>query len=146
MWRSSLWSISWLSHQMFYPHITISAAQAPNSDDLHHAISPFSLFLSSFSGSQRILGYVRPRRIVEVHPPRIGRRRSLWRSLQTGTDFRCSSEGCRPELRHSTCCSNVPTHECWKNDFRGARECSVKLYLWCVYEQLVQIPLILPLT
>ena len=48
MWRSSLWSISWLCHQMFYPYVTISAAQARESDDLRHAMSPFSLFLSSF--------------------------------------------------------------------------------------------------
>ena len=46
----------------------ISAAQASESDDLRHAMSPFFLFLSSFSGVQRILGYVRPRRIVAVHP------------------------------------------------------------------------------
>ena len=50
MWRSSLWSISWLRHQMFYPYVTISAAQARKSDDLHHAISPFTFFLSSFTG------------------------------------------------------------------------------------------------
>ena len=68
MWRSSLWSISWLRHQMFYPYVTISAAQAHESDDLRHAMSPFSLFLSSFSGTQRILGYVRPWRIVAVRP------------------------------------------------------------------------------
>ena len=45
------------------------------------------VFLSYFSGAQRILGYVRPWRIVVVHPPETGRRRSIWRSLQTGTDF-----------------------------------------------------------
>ena len=44
----NLWSISWLRHQMFYPYVTISAAQAHEGDDLHHATSPFSLFLSSF--------------------------------------------------------------------------------------------------
>ena len=27
---------------MFYPYVTISAAQARKSDDLHHAMSPFS--------------------------------------------------------------------------------------------------------
>ena len=32
--RSSLWSISWLCHQMFYPYVTISAAQARESDYL----------------------------------------------------------------------------------------------------------------
>ena len=70
MWRSRLWSVSWLCHQMFYLYVTISAAQARESDDLRHAMSPFSLFLSSFSGVQRILGYVRPRRIVVLHPPK----------------------------------------------------------------------------
>ena len=40
-------------------------------------MSPFSL--SSFWGVQRILGYVRPRRIVAVHPPKRGKRRPhLW--------------------------------------------------------------------
>ena len=72
MGRSRLWSISWLHHQMFYPCVTISAAQARKSDDLRHAMSPFSLCLSSFSGAQRILGYVRPRKIVAVHPPKTG--------------------------------------------------------------------------
>ena len=45
MWRSSLRSISWLRHQIFYPYVTISATQTRESDDLHHAMSPFSLFL-----------------------------------------------------------------------------------------------------
>ena len=44
MGQSSLWSISWLSPQMFYPYVTISAAQARESDDLHHPMSPFSVF------------------------------------------------------------------------------------------------------
>ena len=81
MWRSSLWSISWLRHHMFYPYVMISAAQARKSDDLRHAMSPFSLFL------WRILGYVRPRRIVAVHPPKRGKRRSIWKSLRIGTAF-----------------------------------------------------------
>ena len=62
MRRSSLWSISWLRHQMFHLYIAISAAQAHESDDL-------------FWAPQRILGYVRPRRIVAVHPPETGKRR-----------------------------------------------------------------------
>ena len=101
MWRSSLWRISWLRHQIFYPYVTISAAQAHESDDLHHAMSPFSLFLSSFSCAQRILGYVRPLRIVAVHPPKTGKRRSIWKSLQTGTDFtlRCDIIGFQMLLR-----------------------------------------------
>ena len=65
--RSSLWSISWLCHQMFYPYVRISAAQARESDNLRHALMLFSLCLSSFLGTQRILGYVRPGRIVAVH-------------------------------------------------------------------------------
>ena len=73
MGRSDLRSISWLRHQMFPS--TISSAQTRESDDLCHAMSPFSLFLSSFLGAQRILGYVRPRRIVVVHHPKTGRRR-----------------------------------------------------------------------
>ena len=48
MWRSSLWSVSWLRHQMFHPYIRISAAQARESDDLRHAMSAFSFCLSSF--------------------------------------------------------------------------------------------------
>ena len=88
MWRSSLWSISWLHHQMFYPYVTISAAQACESDNLRHAMSQFSLFLSSFSGAQRILGYVRPRRIVAVHPPKTEKRRSI----RIGTPFALHSD------------------------------------------------------
>ena len=68
-WRSSLWSISWLRE----------------SEDLRHTMSPFSLFLSSFSGAQRILGYVRTRRMVAVHPTKSGKRRSIWRRLRIGT-------------------------------------------------------------
>ena len=45
-----LWRISWLRHQMFYPYVTISAAQARESDDLRHAMSPFFSFSFFFSG------------------------------------------------------------------------------------------------
>ena len=78
----------------------ISAAQVCESDDLHYAMSPFSLFLSSLSGSQIILGHVRPRRIVTVHPPKRGQRRSIWRSLQIGTAFtrRCDAIGLQMQL------------------------------------------------
>ena len=70
-------AFSWLCHQMFYPYITICAAQAR--DDLCHAMSPFSLFLPHFSGKQRILGSVRPGRIIAVRPPERGKRRPhLW--------------------------------------------------------------------
>ena len=54
MWRSSLWSISWLCHHMFYPYVTIS--QACKSDDLHHAMSTFSLLLCFNSGSASFRG------------------------------------------------------------------------------------------
>ena len=50
---------------------------AHESDDLRHAMSPYSLFFSSFSSAQRILGYVRPRRIVAARPPKRGKRRSI---------------------------------------------------------------------
>ena len=58
-------------------------------------MSPFSLFFSSFSVVQRMSGYVRPWRIVAVHPSRGGKRRSIWRSLRTGTAFvrRCDVIG-----------------------------------------------------
>ena len=97
MWRSSLWSISWLRHQMFYPYVTISGTQACESDDL----SPFPCFLSSFSGMQWILGYVKMRRIAAVHPPKKGRRRSICRSLRIGTTFtqRCDIIGLQTLVR-----------------------------------------------
>ena len=47
MWRSSLWSISWLRHQMFYPYVTISAAQARESD-AGLLLQPFFVFSPSF--------------------------------------------------------------------------------------------------
>ena len=91
MWRSSLWNISWLHQQMFYPYVTISAAQ---SDDLRHMMSPFSLFLSYFSSVQRILGYVRPWRIVAVHLPNRGKRRPhLWDSFGGGFELGQPSRG-----------------------------------------------------
>ena len=94
----------------FTPYIMISAAQAHESDDLHHAMSPFSLFLSSFSGAQRILGYVRPRRTVAVHPPKRRKGRSIcglhleepsnWDSLRAvlwhNWPSNAAFEGCRP--------------------------------------------------
>ena len=45
-----------MCHQMFYPYVTISVAQARESDDLRHAMSPFSLFLYSFFGCTNNLG------------------------------------------------------------------------------------------
>ena len=86
---------------MFYPYAEISAAQAHESDNLRQAMLSFSLFLSSFSGVQRILGYVRPWRIVAVHPPKRGKRRSIWRSLWNGTASaqRCDVFGLQMLLR-----------------------------------------------
>ena len=48
-------------NQMLYPYVRNPAAQACESDDLRHPMSPVSHFLSSFSGAQRILGYVKDR-------------------------------------------------------------------------------------
>ena len=88
----SLWSTSWLRHQMFYPYVMISAGQARESDDLRHAMSPYSLCLSSFLGVQR-MGYVRSQSMLAAHPPETGKRRSIcglhleapsnWDSLRT---------------------------------------------------------------
>ena len=97
---SSFWSISWLRHQMFYPYVTISAAQVRESDDLHHTMSPFSLLLSSFSGMQRILGYVRPRRTVAVHPLKRGKIRSIC-GLHLEEPSNAPPKDADPELRHS---------------------------------------------
>ena len=69
-------SISWLRHHFtltswFLPprpvKVTIYATQC------RHFLSFFLLF----SGMLRILGYRRPRRIVVVHPPKWGKRRSI---------------------------------------------------------------------
>ena len=54
MGRSSLWSISWLCHQMFYACVTISATQARESDDLRHAMSPFSLSFLFFKRTKNL--------------------------------------------------------------------------------------------
>ena len=65
---------------MFYPYVMISAAQACESDDLRHEMSPFSLF----SGAQRISCCVRPRRTLNwdtaTEPAYLGwTRLSPWR-------------------------------------------------------------------
>ena len=99
--RQLFWSISWLRHQMFYPYVTISAAQARKSDNLHHVMSPFSLFLSSFSGMQRILGYVR--RIVAVHPQKQGKEGATGGAFRLGQPSRRVVTYADPELRHSSC-------------------------------------------
>ena len=128
MGRSSLWSTSCLRHQMFYPYVTISAAQARESNDLRHTMLPFSLFLSFFSGVQRILGYVRPRRIIEVHPLKRGKEGAfvgcIWRSLYIGTAFARHSDvigfqmwplkDADPELRHSNSLFNSTSGCGWQ--------------------------------
>ena len=58
---------------MFYPYVTISAAQARESDDLRHAMSLFSLFAFYFLGRAKNLGIWRT---VAVHPPKRGTRRT----------------------------------------------------------------------
>ena len=61
-------------------------------------------FLSFFSGPQRILGYVRPRRITEVHPPEMGKR-NIWRRRQTVLWYNWPSNAppkyADPELGHN---------------------------------------------
>ena len=59
----------------------------------HDFCRPFSLFLSSFLGTQRILGYVRPRRKVAVHPTK---RRTPLKGAFTG---RCHIIGLQMLLR-----------------------------------------------
>ena len=78
-------------HQMFYPFVTISAAPARESDDLRHAMSPFSLFLSSFLGARILQKDVKEGAFggtVELGQPS--------RGTLTEFTFRCSSEGRRP--------------------------------------------------
>ena len=93
MWRSRLQNISWLHHQMFYPYDMSSPAQARESDDLRHAMSPFSLLLSSFSGAQRILGYMRPWKTVAVGSSRNREKEDafVWQCDVIGLQ-----KGCRP--------------------------------------------------
>ena len=84
----------------------------------------FLSFLSSFSGVQRILGYLRPRSIVAVHLSRTGKRRSIcglhleenWDDLRVA--FKCWCEGCRPELRHSARLSSVTPADAVENKMR----------------------------
>ena len=100
---------------MFYSNITISDAQACKNDALHHTMSLFPLFLSSFSGAQKILGYVRPRSHTsskkrEKNAVYVG---CIWRSLRIGTALvQCSDviglqmrhpKDEDPELKHNTC-------------------------------------------
>ena len=104
---SSLRSISWLCPQMFYPYVMTSTSQAHKSDDLRHAMSPFSLFLSSFLGAHRILGYVRPWRVIAVYTTKRGKRSGLHLEELSNSDSlraglwcnwpsNAASEGCRP--------------------------------------------------
>ena len=83
------------------------------------------VFLSSFSGTQIILGYMRPWRIVAVHPPKTGKRRprleepsdwdslraALWRNWLSNAPLKDAE----PELRHSNSkpsCATWPGCRC----------------------------------
>ena len=68
-----------------FAKVTICATQC------RHFLSFFLLL----SGVLRMLGYVRPWRLVAVHLTKRGKRRSIWRSLQIGTAFtrRCDVIG-----------------------------------------------------
>ena len=110
MWRSSLWSISWLRHQMFYPYVrkrptkvTIYATQC------RLCLSFFLLFRA-----QRILRYVRSRTIVEVHPPKREKRRSLWIGIGPSN---APPKDADPELSHINRVSNPAG-------------CSMALWFW----------------
>ena len=86
MGRSSLQSISCLCHQKFLHLLLRQDFCRPGPwkliYNLRNAMSTFSLFLSSFSGTQRTLGYGRPQRIVTVHPPKRWKRRPhLWGAI-----------------------------------------------------------------
>ena len=61
-----LWRTRPLRSSKASPSELIWMVRTIERDDLRHAMSPFSLFLSSFSGRRRLLGYVRPQRIVAV--------------------------------------------------------------------------------
>ena len=89
----------------------------------------FLSFFPSFSGAERILGYVRPRRMVALHPPKRGKRRSIWRSLQieTAVARRCDVIGHLILLRRmqtlnwdSKCfnISTLVTTDCASGDIR----------------------------
>ena len=91
--------------------------------NVHHTMLPFSLFPFSFSGAQRILGYVRPQRIAVVHPSKTGRwrphleeplnwnslRAALWRNWPSNAN----SEGCRRWIE---------THQQTAGEERSVRE------------------------
>ena len=78
--------------------------------NLLHLISLLSLFFRDWA--QRILGYVKPRWIVEVHPPKTGKRRThLWLHLEEPLNW--------DSLRAALWCnwpSNASFEECspWK--------------------------------
>ena len=103
-------SVTRCSH--LYTYVTISATQAHESDNLRQPCRYFLSFFLLFSGKQRILGYVRPRRIAAVHPPKREKRRlhleeplnwgSLRMALWCNWPSNASSEGCKPwiETQH----------------------------------------------
>ena len=64
----------WIASQLWFFSREVSCLVA---DKITWKWRLFSLFLSSFSGGQRILGYVRPWRIVALHPAKTGKRRSI---------------------------------------------------------------------
>ena len=73
-------------------------------------MSQFSLFLSSFSGVQRILGYVRPRGFLAQHPPETEKEgasggASDWDSLRAALSrnwpLNAPLEDADPEFCHS---------------------------------------------
>ena len=72
-WRRSSLSQAWAAEIV---EVTIYATRC------RHFLSFFPLFWPR-KDSWDMWGH----EIVAVHPPETGRRRSLWRSLQTGTDF-----------------------------------------------------------
>ena len=98
-----------LRHQMLYPYLTICATQAGESDDLRHAMSPFSLFLSSFLGAKKDCSGVSSKK-REKKTAFVGR---IWKEPQIATAVtrRCDviglqmrpSKDADPELRRSTC-------------------------------------------
>ena len=66
---------------MFHPYVTISAAQARESDDLRHVMSPFSLSFFLFRHAKN-LGICEAVKDGSGASSRNRRRRSIWRSFR----------------------------------------------------------------
>ena len=96
----------------------------------HISSSNNELFSLSFFffGVQRILEYVRPRRTVAVHPPKRGKRRSIWRSLRIRTAFtqHCDIVGLQMVLRRMQIL-NWDTANVW---LKGINICPVDGLSW----------------